>query len=200
MLWSTSAQACGDKDVPTQDVFDSRERPSAVSISSLLRVPRLLRPVVRQLGRGATLLPRALNAVLILPRLADQLEQVVANTDRLSVISSELHRVALNTDNLTAVADHTGRLVDNTLLLPRTHSELLVMQAAIVEMQGSTSAMATDVSKLVRLESAVPPLLPLLREVDGHVGRLTEILEPLSGATSRVGRFADRLPSRARLA
>ena len=49
-------------------------------------------------------------------------------------------------------------------------------------MQGSTSAMATDVSKLVGLESAGPPLLPLLRQVDGGVHRLTEIREPLSGA------------------
>jgi hypothetical protein len=63
-------------------------------------------------------------------------------------------------------------------------------------MQGSTSAMATDVSKLVGLESAGPPLLPLLRQVDGGVHRLTEILEPLSGATSRVGRLVERFPNR----
>ena len=137
-----------------------------------------------------------LDAVLVLPRLADALDEVVTNTGRLVHISADLHRVARNTDYLAAIANHTDRLVDNTLVLPRTHSELIVMRAAIVEMQGSTSAMATDVSKLVGLESAVPPLLPLLREVDGGVHRLTEILEPLSGATSRVGRLVERLPNR----
>lgn len=167
-----------------------------VGMSRLLRVPRLLRPVARGIGRGVTIVPRALNAILILPRLAEQLDQVVTNTDRLPLISGELRRVALNTDHLTAIADHTDRLVTNTIVLPRTHSELVVMRAAIVEMQGSISGMATDVSKLVGLEASVAPLLPLLREVDGGVSRLTEILEPLSGATSRVGRLTDRLPSR----
>jgi hypothetical protein len=128
-----------------------------------MRTPSLLRPVVREIGHRLTIIPRALNAILVLPRLVEQLDRVVRNTDRLAAISTELHRVASSTDHLTAIADHTDRLVENTIVLPRTHSELIVMQAAIVEMQGSTSAMATDLSKLVGLESAVPPLLPLLR-------------------------------------
>jgi hypothetical protein len=161
-----------------------------------MSVLRPLRRLVRGVGRTVTVVPRALNAVLVLPRLSQQLEEVVRNTNNLAVISSELRRVAANTDHLSAVAEHTDRLVENTVVLPKTHSELVVMQAAIVEMQGNTSTMATDLSKLVCVESAVPPLLPLLREVETGVGRLTEILEPLSGATSRLGRFAERLPSR----
>ncbi|HYY83140.1 MAG TPA: hypothetical protein VE686_01415, partial [Beijerinckiaceae bacterium] len=70
-----------------------------------------------------------LDAVLVLPRLADALDEVVTNTGRLVHISADLHRVARNTDYLTAIANHTDRLVDNTLVLPRTHSELIVMRA-----------------------------------------------------------------------
>jgi hypothetical protein len=168
----------------------------AAATSRLLRLPRPLRAVFRGIRRSLIKAPRALDAVLVLPRLAEALDELVRKTDHLQHISADLRRVALNTDQLTAIASHTDRLVDNTLVLPRTHSELVGMQAAIIEMQSSTSAMATDVSKLVGLESAVPPLLPLLREVDGGVHRLTEILEPLSGATSRVGGLADRLPGR----
>jgi hypothetical protein len=157
----------------------------------------LVRRAVREVGGTFAVIPRALDAVLTLPRLSAQLEEVARNTGALSSISADLRRVASNTDNLMTVAHHTDRLVANTAVLPRTHSELIVMQAAIVRMQGSTAAMADDLSKLVCLESAVPPLLPLLRDVDGSVHRLSEILEPLSGATSRLGRVTERLPARA---
>ncbi len=147
--------------------------------------------------RTIAVIPRALDAVLVLPSLSERLDEVARNTSDLPTISEQLARVVRNTDALAAISDHTGQLVENTIVLPRTHSELIVMQAAIIEMQQSTSAMATDLSSLACVEQGVPSLVPLLQDVDESVRRLTEIIEPLSGATARVGRFAGRLPSRA---
>ena len=71
------------------------------------------------------------------------------------------------------------------------------MRAAIVEVEGSASTMANDLSRLVGLAEAVPSILPLLEDVDGTVLRLADVMEPLQGATLRFGRLADRLPRRA---
>lgn len=146
--------------------------------------------------RTIAVVPRALEAVLVLPRLSSLLEEVARNTSDLPTISEQLAQVAHNTDALAAVSHHTDRLVENTTVLPETHAELIAMRAAIVEMRANTSTMATDLSDLATLEQTVPPLVPLLADVDETVRRLAEVVEPLSGATARVGRFAGRLPSR----
>ena len=170
---------------------------------------RPLFPIIRWaklIGRGAgaiarvprslTALPRALEAILVIPTMSEQLAQVVHNTASLPMLSLQLDQVVANTNALTLVAANTTRLVEHTSVLPQTQTELLVMQAAIVEMQANTSAMAGDVSRLVKLEQAVPALVPMLEDVETTVRRLAEVAEPLEGVAARVGRFADRWPTR----
>jgi hypothetical protein len=170
---------------------------------------RSLTPLIRwarRIGRGAsaiarvprsfTVLARTLDAILVIPALSEQLEQVVRNTASLPTLSPQLERVATNTDELALVAASTTRLVDQTSVLPQTHTELLVMQAAIVQMQANTTAMAGDVSRLVKLEQAVPALVPMLDDVGNSVRRLAELADPLEGVAARVGRLSDRLPKR----
>ena len=168
-----------------------------IPVRRLLRAVSGARRTLVGARRTLEVVPRAIESILVLPHLARQLDQIVANTDVLPTISDQLGRVVSNTDHLTGMAADTGRLVDNTTFLPETHAELIVMRAAIVEVQGSTSAMSGDLSKLIGLEQAVPSIIPLLEDVDGTVRRLAEVMEPLQGATLRVGRLTDRLPSRA---
>lgn len=138
----------------------------------------------------------ALEAILVIPTLSAQLEQVARNTASLPQLSVQLDRVVINTDHLSLMSGHTAALVENTRVLPQTHSELLVMRAGIVQMQADTASMASDVSRLVILDQAVPALVPMLEAVEATVGRLAEVAEPLQGAAVRVGRLTDRLPKR----
>jgi ABC-type transporter Mla subunit MlaD len=151
---------------------------------------------VRRIRRTLTTVPSALEAVLVLPTLADHLERVASNTDHLPTLSAQLDRVVANTDRLSLVAAHTERLAANTATLPETQTELIAMRAAIVRMHADTSSMAGDVSRLVSLEHAVPALAPMLADVESTVRRLAEVAEPLQGAAMRFGRLADRLPNR----
>jgi hypothetical protein len=165
---------------------------------ALTPVRRLVRSLgfVTGLRRSVRAVPELLEGLLVLPRLADHLERVVHNTDVLRPMAADLSRVAANTDHLSAIAAHPSGLVTNTAVLPDMRSELIVMWGAIVDLGGDTGQLGEYVSKLVSLEQSVPPVLPVLRDVDAKLTRLMEIIEPLAGASSRLGRFADRLPSR----
>ena len=100
-------------------------------------------------------LPRVIDAVLCLPRLSQQLDEVNRNTVVLPAMLAELQAVRADTASL-----------------PKVETDLAAMRMLLSEIEANTLA----------------------------VERLAEVALPLQGAAMRAGRFADRLPQRAKLA
>ena len=144
-------------------------------MTGLLEVPKLLWRPVRGVVRTVSLVPRALESVLVLPTLAEQLDSVDRNTDALVAMLEELRKVRADTASLPPMQkDLDGMLAElktlcgDTTSLPLVHEEIAAMRETIAQVERNTYA----------------------------VERLAEVALPLQGAAARVGRFADRLPQR----
>jgi len=109
--------------------------------------------VLRTTRRSAALIPEALEAVLVLPQLARQLEIVGLQT------------------------------------------------ASLAEMHAEISRMREDTAVLPPINETLERVAVLLERVDVNtaaVEQLAEVMLPLQGAATRVGRMADRWPARGR--
>jgi len=121
----------------------------------LLVVPKVLWTPVRGVARTIAMVPRALESVLVLPTLVEELQHVNRNTDALPDMLAELRAVRADTASL-----------------PVVEKDLAAMRMLLSQIEANTLA----------------------------VERLAEVALPLQGAAMRVGRFADRLPQRAKVA
>jgi hypothetical protein len=91
-------------------------------------VLRPLRGVVRTLAA----LPAVVEAVLVLPTLARQLEDVKAQTAALPDILTELERVRSDTITLPVINAHLERVERNTLAVEQLTAIALPLQGAAV--------------------------------------------------------------------
>ena len=105
--------------------------------------------------RVITALPRVVDAILVLPRLTEQLDQVNGNTDALPDILGELRSV--QTD---------------TACLPGVHDELAVMRKEIEEMRATLAQVERNT---LAVEMLAETFLPL-QGAAVRVGRLADRL------------------------
>jgi hypothetical protein len=87
--------------------------------------------------RIAARLPRVVDAVLVLPRLADQLAQVNRNTDALPDMLAELRAVRADTASL-----------------PRVEQELIAMRLLMAQIEANTDAVERLAEVAVPLQGA----------------------------------------------
>lgn len=123
--------------------------------------------------------PQAIEAILVLPSMIEQLDRICRNTDALPGVLANLERVAADTSVLPGMQDEIG-----------------TMNGTVVRMQEDTGMIAIHIPKLVVLEQSLPAMVPVLEDIDRTVQRLADVAEPLQGAAQRFGRFTDRLPQR----
>lgn len=94
-------------------------------MTALADAPKALWRPVRGVVRTVTALPRVVDAVLVLPRLADQLEQVNRNTDALPDMLAELRAVRGDTASLPAVEQE---LIATRLLIAQIEAHTLAVE------------------------------------------------------------------------
>ncbi len=96
-----------------------------------------LRPVWRVLRTGGetiAALPDIVKAVLVLPRLSEQLAHVCRNTDALPGMVAQLERVE-----------------SDTRVLPIMKDEFVLVRTTVVRMQGDTEGVAATLDQLARV-------------------------------------------------
>ena len=103
----------------------------------LLVVPKVLWTPVRSVVQTVSVIPRALDAVLVLPKLVEQLEQVNRNTDALPEMLAELRAVRGDTtslpvveQDLAAMRQLLGQIDANTAAVERLAEVALPLQGA----------------------------------------------------------------------
>ena len=94
---------------------------------------------VRAAARTVALLPRVVEAILVLPHLSRQLDEVTEHTAHLAAILTELERVRSDTvalpvinANLERMCESLGRVEDNTLAVEQLAEIALPLQGAAV--------------------------------------------------------------------
>ncbi len=93
-----------------------------------------LRPVWRVLltaGKTVAALPDVVKAVLVLPKLSEQLAHVCRNTDALPGMVAQLERVE-----------------GDTRVLPDMKDEFVLVRTTVVRMQGDTEVVAATLDQL----------------------------------------------------
>ena len=100
-------------------------------------VPKVLWTPVRSVARTVSVIPRVLDAVLVLPALADQLEQVNRNTNALPDMLAELRAVRADTASLPVVEQDLaamrlllGQIDANTAAVERLAEVAVPLQGA----------------------------------------------------------------------
>ena len=103
----------------------------------LLVVPKVLWTPVRSVARTVAVIPRALDAILVLPTLVDHLEHVNRNTDALPDMLAELRAVRADTASLPVVERDLAamrvllsEIEANTLAVERLAEVALPLQGA----------------------------------------------------------------------
>ena len=97
-------------------------------------------------------------------------------------------------------------VVEAILVLPelaRRLERVAFATATLPEMHAEIRRVRGDTAALPHIDETLAGLTPLLERIDlntAGVRDLSEVLVPLRGAAFRVGRFADRIPQRARVA
>ena len=93
-------------------------------------------------------------------------------------------------------------VVDAVLILPRVEAQLErvgLQTATLIEMQAEIARLRGDTSALRSIDDTLRRVSVQLEHIDVNTARveqLAEVMVPLQGAALRVGRAADRLPSR----
>jgi ABC-type transporter Mla subunit MlaD len=116
---------------------------------------------------------RAVDVLLALPRIALALERIADAADdvrRLADVTPAIETIA-------SLANEAKRLLAD----PARYEELMAAVAAIV--------------RLGEAAATVGPLGEAVRQLNAAAASLTTTVSPLQGASERLGRFVDRLPT-----
>lgn len=93
-------------------------------------------------------------------------------------------------------------VLEAVLVLPRLHDRLTVVgiqTATLIDMQAEIERMRGDTASLPAINQNLERVAVLLESVDANttaVDQLAQVMLPLQGAATRVGRMADRWPPR----
>jgi hypothetical protein len=116
----------------------------------------------------------------------------------LRLITRPLRRVVRVVRTIERVPD----VVEAILVLPtlsRQLEEIRFATATLPEMHAEIARVHGDTTALPHIDETLARMALLLDRVDANtaaVHELAEVMLPLRGAATRVGRFADRLPQR----
>ena len=94
------------------------------------------------------------------------------------------------------------RTAEAVLVLPRLDVQLervVVQTATLLDMHAEIARLRGDTATLRSIDETLRRVAVQLERIDGntaHVEQLAHVMLPLQGAAVRVGRAADRLPSR----
>jgi hypothetical protein len=102
-----------------------------------MNVVRVVTAPVRGAVSVVSALPRVVEAILVLPRVAEQLDQVCANTNALPVMLEEIEAIR-----------------QDTASLPRVEQELRAMRVALDKIERNTLAVEQLAETVVPLQGA----------------------------------------------
>jgi phage-related minor tail protein len=141
------------------------------------------------------------NALRVLPLMADRLDQVAENTDDLATIREAIVGVKRDTSVLPAVGDNTaavsevarqlGEVAEAATVLPGIDARLTTIEEAMPALVEVQQHLASLPETIGRLSTLMEGLLESIQGLDERVDALQHSIEPL-------GRVAERLPGKNR--
>jgi hypothetical protein len=119
---------------------------------------------------------RTVDVALSLPRIAVALERLASTAESLEGLVDAAPAI----QSIGALAEDARRLLGD----PQRADDVMAAIAAI--------------SRIGDLSTALGPLGDAVRQLNAAAGALMTTVSPLQGASERIGRFVDRLPTKPR--
>ena len=142
----------------------------------------------------ASLPAEVINALRVLPVLAEQLERIASHTDELPAMREGIEGVERDTAHLESVSSDTSALHSLKEQMGAMDNRMASIEEAmpvLVEVQQHLAqlpeAIETLQSGIDRMCGLIEGLLTSMDRLDGDVGSLQQVIEP-------VARVADKLP------
>jgi hypothetical protein len=166
------------------------------TLEALLSPRRMLALPFDAAGAAFELAPMLVNAILILPQIAANLDRIAEATDVLPEMERDMATIAEATRCLPAVHEGIQNVSEATSTLPEIQARTAAIEQAIPDLVELERA-------LVELERSLPDLTPAIQQLSAPMERMLDSLDrlditltALAGPAERFSRLASRFPGR----